>query len=82
MGCEEKRRLLDEYNLAVSEWGKAIQRLKEHAGVGFNRYEILCKALDGWRLKAQMAHASYAKHVEVHGCYTGRPPRDPEENPQ
>jgi hypothetical protein len=72
VGCKNKQRLLAGYNEAVSEWGNAIQRLKEQAGIDSNDYMILEKIADGWRLKTQMARAAYTKHVEVHDCYTGQ----------
>jgi hypothetical protein len=67
MDCNQKDRLLDEYNRGVTEWMRAVENLKD-AGMGQSRYLELLSLVDEARAKTQRAKAAQAKHVAEHGC--------------
>lgn len=75
MICEKNRRLLANYNVAVSEWAEAAQRLKGQAGIDLNCYTRLKKVVDEARSKTELAKDAYVTHVELHGCYSTSQPR-------
>ena len=68
MGCEDKDRLLFEYNRRVQEWSRAVQRLGDQVGAGHSSYLFLLSKVDEARAKTERAKDAYATHVEEHGC--------------
>ena len=68
LDCKDKDRLLAEYNGDVQKWSQAVQRLSEQAGAGRVTYMLLLSQVDKARAKTLRAKASYAKHIEDHGC--------------
>jgi len=55
----------------MSKWANVIQRLKQ-VEIESNEYAVSLEAAEGSRLKAQTAKETCTKHIEIHGCYTGK----------
>ena len=67
MACDEKDRLLDEYNQAVTKWAQAVQGLSD-AGMSQSVYLDLLSRVDEARANTNRAKAACARHVAEHGC--------------
>jgi hypothetical protein len=67
--CEERRRLLDEYNEAARALSVAVQALAEPTGVASrDEYERVLRALLEAGVKSEQARMALEKHHEEHGC--------------
>jgi hypothetical protein len=67
MACEEKDRLLDEYNQAVTKWAQAVQGLSG-AGTSQSAYLELLSRVDDARANTHRAKAAFTQHVAKHHC--------------
>jgi hypothetical protein len=67
--CEEKFRLLKEYDEAMHVFASAVMELRKQAGTSSKEeYEQLRNASDEARIKAERARQKLNRHVETHGC--------------
>jgi hypothetical protein len=69
MICEEKFRLLKEYDEAMHVFSAAVMELRIQAGTSSReRYEQLRHASDEARMKTEHARQKLNRHAETHGC--------------
>jgi hypothetical protein len=64
--CEDKIRLLAEYNRGVLEWSKAVRNLIEKPGDP--EFPALLLKVDEARARTQLSKSAYNAHVAKHGC--------------
>ena len=69
MFCEEKARLVAEYNRAALVYSRAISVLNQKkATYPESEYERLRGAADDARIKCKEAHLAFERHMAEHGC--------------
>jgi hypothetical protein len=69
MICEEKLRLLREYDTATKGLSTAVTKLSSQIGTSPKaEYEKLRVASDERRIGAERARQKLNRHVENHGC--------------
>ena len=79
MDCEEKDRLLAEYNRAVEEMFRAANTLSEMAGrSSLNDYGVLLRERKRAKDRANHARSTYEAHLMTHTCdmtFAALPPK-------
>jgi hypothetical protein len=69
MACEEKRRLVSEYELATKKFASAVSDLRERAGTSAKKeYDRLSRVSDDARVKSEQARLAVEEHIAAHGC--------------
>lgn len=69
MACEEKRRLVSEYELATKKFSDAVSNLRERAGTSAKKeYDRLARVSDEARVKSEQARLAVEQHIALHGC--------------
>jgi hypothetical protein len=69
MVCEEKRRLLAEYEVATAGFSAAVTQLQRKMGTSLKaEYDRLQRASDEARMKSEQARLALEQHVVAHGC--------------
>jgi len=67
--CEEKRRLLTEYEAATQAYFQSMNDLRAKMGTSPKaEYERLFKATEEARSKSETARTALLKHVHEHKC--------------
>jgi hypothetical protein len=69
MACEEKNRLLSNYQIVVRLYALAVDQLQlSRSDASRQSYEELMEASDRERAKCEFARAALDLHVREHGC--------------
>jgi hypothetical protein len=69
MACEEKGRLLVEYQSATRKFSDAVTTLQERMGTSpKEEYHRLQRATDEARVRSEQARISLEQHIAVHRC--------------
>jgi hypothetical protein len=69
MFCEEKNRLIGEYQIALAAYSEAISRLDTVTGVGrHEEYNNLHRLTEVARGLSDRALSDLERHVSTHGC--------------
>jgi hypothetical protein len=69
VSCEEKNRLLREYEAATVAFSAAVQELRRRMGTSPREdYKRLERVSSGARMKAEQARLALEQHVASHGC--------------
>jgi len=67
--CEEKTRLVSEYNRATTIFSDAVEQLHKRIGTSSkDEYESLTRATEDARMQAEEARLMMERHVKDHGC--------------
>jgi hypothetical protein len=67
--CEEKVRLLEEYQEASQRYASSVRELKQKIGTTpKDRYDGLHRASDEARVKTEQARIALEQHMAAHGC--------------
>ena len=69
MVCEEKMRLVSEFEAATKKFAEAVSELQYKMGTSQKAdYERLGHATDEARVKSEQARLALEQHVVAHGC--------------
>jgi len=69
MECEEKARLMAEYENSTAKFLEAVQELHRKMGTSAKEvYERLDRAANEARLKSEHARLSLEEHIAAHHC--------------
>jgi hypothetical protein len=69
MSCEEKARLVKEYDDATLAFSDAVQELRRKMGTSpKTEYERLERISSQARVKSEQARLALEKHIAAHGC--------------
>jgi hypothetical protein len=69
ISCNEKARLMRQYNVAASDYSRAVQLLQRRAGVMKKAdYDELRGFAEKARKTAEEARAALDRHTTEHGC--------------
>jgi hypothetical protein len=69
MACEEKTRLMGEYETATKNFAGAVTELQRKMGTSQRAaYEGLRRVSDDARAKSEVARLALEAHIEEHGC--------------
>ncbi len=69
MTCEEKSRLVSEYETAAKRFAEAVTGLQKKIGTSTkSEYERLNRVVDEARLKSEQARLALEQHVAAHNC--------------
>jgi hypothetical protein len=69
MACEEKQRLLAEYQVTTQKFADAVSELHRKIGTSpLPEYQGLQRAADEARLESEQARLALERHVALHGC--------------
>jgi hypothetical protein len=67
--CEEKDRLLREYNFATADFSRAVQVLHSRIGVlTKEEYQRVQRFSEESRLRSEKARLELERHTSEHGC--------------
>jgi hypothetical protein len=67
--CEERDRLLHEYNAAVRGVSQAVAKLADLAGTSSGSdYQLLSRENDRAKARLKKARSEYERHLSEHGC--------------
>ena len=67
--CEEKRRLLRDYDDSTLAFSNTVQELRRRSGTSpREEYERLERISSEARFKSEQARLSLAQHIAVHRC--------------
>ena len=67
--CEERNRLLDDYNKAVLNAAYAVSRLSDLAGTREPiAYGALIEETEHAKMRSESARRAYEKHITEHRC--------------
>lgn len=67
--CEEKAKLVSNYENAAKTFAAAVSELQSRTGTSSKtEYEELLRSIDKERLKSEQARIALEQHVAVHGC--------------
>ena len=67
--CEEKKRLLVEYESATQAYFRAMNDLRDKIGTSpKEEYDRLFKATEEARIRSESARAALLEHVRKHNC--------------
>ena len=73
MQCEEKIRLMSEYETATAKLSAAVEEFRGRMStVPKAEYERLNRAVNGARLKSGQARLAVKQHIAAHECSTHR----------
>jgi hypothetical protein len=69
MACEEKQRLVAEYESATKKFSDAVTELQRKMGTSPKAdYDRLSRVADEARLKSEQARLAVEQHVAAHRC--------------
>ncbi len=69
VSCEEKTRLVQEYQMATQGFANAVTELQRRMGTSAKEeYERLNRIADEARLKAEHARIALEQHATAHRC--------------
>jgi hypothetical protein len=69
MGCLEKERLANEYEVATAKFAEAVGQLRSKIGTSVRlEYERLQRVADEARLKSEQARLAFEQHMAAHNC--------------
>jgi hypothetical protein len=69
MNCEDKIRLVQEYEVATATFAKAVRHLKQSIGTSTQaEYQHLQLIADEGRLKSEQARLAFELHSATHKC--------------
>jgi hypothetical protein len=69
MGCEEKARLLKEYNVATLGFSETVKELHQRIGTSpKDEYKRLAQISDEARVKSEQARLALEQHIASHSC--------------
>jgi hypothetical protein len=69
VSCEEKNRLLREYETATVAFSAAVKELRRRMGTSpKEEYERLSETSNEARVKAEQARLALEQHIAAHGC--------------
>jgi hypothetical protein len=69
MGCEEKARLVREYNVATVAFSEAVKELHQKMGTSFKEeYKRLEQISSEARVKSEQTRLALEQHIAAHGC--------------
>jgi hypothetical protein len=69
VSCEEKTRLLKQYDDATLAFSNAVQELRRRIGTSpKDEYERLERVSSEARVKSEQARLALEQHVATHGC--------------
>lgn len=67
--CDDRDRLLHEYNAAVLGVSQAVRALADLAGTASGSdYELLGREKDRAKARLRQAQSAYERHIAEHGC--------------
>jgi hypothetical protein len=67
--CDDRDRLLHEYNSAVLGVSQAVAKLADLAGTSSGSdYQLLSREKDRAKARLKEARAAYERHIAEHGC--------------
>ena len=67
--CEEKTRLVSDYETAAKTFAAAVGDLQRKTGTSSKaEYEELHRSIDKTRLKSEQARIALEQHIAIHGC--------------
>jgi hypothetical protein len=68
-GCEEKTRLLAEYETATKRFSEAVTETQRKMGTSAkSEYERLNRASEDARARSDRGRIALEQHIEAHGC--------------
>ena len=69
MACEEKKRLVSEYEAATKKLADAVAELRRKMGTSAkSEYGQLLRAPNDARFKIEQARLALEEHIAKHGC--------------
>lgn len=69
MTCDEKTRLVSEYEMTVKKFSDSVSELQSKTGTSVKvEYDRLSRVSDELRLKSEQARLALEQHVALHGC--------------
>jgi methyl coenzyme M reductase gamma subunit len=69
VGCEEKNRLLREYDAATVSFSSAVSELRRRLGTSpKEEFKKLAQISDDARAKSEGARLALEQHISAHGC--------------
>jgi len=69
MTCEEKARLVSDYEIAAKKFAQAVAELQRKIGTSTKaEFERLTRAADEARLKSEQARLALEQHIAAHNC--------------
>jgi hypothetical protein len=69
MGCEEKARLVGEYNVATVAFSEAVKELHLRIGTSpIQEYKQLERISSEARVKSEQTRLALERHIAAHGC--------------
>ena len=69
LGCDERARLLNEYNSATMAFSASVAELVQKPGTTLEgEYKRLKNAADQARIATEQARLNLEKHIAEHGC--------------
>jgi hypothetical protein len=67
--CDEKARLVKEYELATVAFSEAVSLLQRRMGTSAKKeYASLARAADETRVKSEKTRLALEQHIVSHGC--------------
>jgi len=67
--CEEKARLVSEYETMAKKYSVAVTELQQRMGTSAKlEYERIARAADEARVKSEQARLALEQHVAAHNC--------------
>jgi hypothetical protein len=67
--CEEKARLVKEYNVATAEFSEAVKQLHQRIGTSpKEEYTRLTQISNEARVQSEQARLALEKHIATHRC--------------
>lgn len=68
-GCEEKVRLLADYQAAAKKYSDSVGELNQKMGTSSrDQYERLQRISDETRMKSEQARPTFEQHTAAHRC--------------
>lgn len=69
MTCEERARLVQNYEAATGKFAEAVRQLQQNIGTSSRaQYERLQRISDEARLKSERARLALEQHMAEHSC--------------
>jgi len=69
MACEEKTRLVADYETATKKFSGTVTELQDRMGTCLKaEYERLTRASDDARVKSERARLTLEQHIAAHSC--------------
>jgi hypothetical protein len=69
MGCEEKQRLVGDYEAATRQFAGSVTELNRKLGISPTaEYERLRRIVDEARVRSEQARLALEQHTAAHSC--------------